>query len=75
MATNNTEPLFINTESAARRIGLHPDTLRRLRRTGGGPRYARVGTAVRYDIRELDRWLEERSFRSTAEEIAKEGRR
>jgi hypothetical protein len=58
------------TKAAATYCGLHEDTLRKMRTTGGGPRYARVGAAIRYDIRELDRWMAERTFASTADEAA-----
>ena len=63
-------PAYVNTREAAKYLGLHGDTLRRLRREGGGPPYARIGRAVRYDLRRLNRWMEERSYASTAEELA-----
>ena len=63
---------WLDTKAAATRLGLHPDTLRRLRREGGGPPYTRVpGTkAIRYSVLELDRWMAEATFTSTADEAA-----
>ena len=61
---------WLATRAAATFVGLHHDTLRKLRALGGGPRYARVGSAIRYDVRELERWMSERTFASTAEEVA-----
>ena len=62
---------WVATKAAAVRVGLHTDTLRKMRSTGGGPRYARVGGAIRYDLRELDAWMAERTFATTAEEVAR----
>ena len=64
---------WLATKAAARHLGLHADTLRRLRREGGGPRYVRVPgtTAIRYDLHELDSWMQERSYASTAEEVSR----
>ena len=64
-------PAYVNTREAAKYLGLHADTLRKLRREGGGPPYARIGRAVRYDLRELDRFMAERSYASTAEEVSR----
>ena len=65
--------VFVDTKTASRHLSLHPDTLRRLRREGGGPRYSRIGRAVRYDLRELERWMAERSVNHVAEEAARGG--
>ncbi len=66
---------WLATKAAAKHLGLHADTLRRLRREGGGPRYVRVPgtTAIRYDLNALDSWMQERSFSSVAEEVASNG--
>lgn len=61
---------YVDTKSAAHHVSLHPDTLRRYRREGGGPPYSRVGRAVRYDIEELERWMAERTVSHMAEEAA-----
>ena len=62
---------FVSTAAAALRSGFHRDYLRKLRRTGGGPPYSRVGRAVRYDVDEFDAWMRARTFSSQAEELAR----
>jgi predicted DNA-binding transcriptional regulator AlpA len=63
---------WFDTRGAAERLGLHADSLRRLRRTGGGPRYVRFGKrAVRYCLEELDAWMAARTVSSTAEELVR----
>lgn len=63
---------WLCTKAAAQYCGIHFDTLRRLRREGGGPPFTRVpGTrAVRYDVNALDAWMRAATFASTAEEAA-----
>jgi hypothetical protein len=39
---------FIDTEAAARFLGLSPSTLNTLRSRGGGPAFHKFGRAVRY---------------------------
>ena len=71
--TTQKEPAFVDTATAAELLSLHKDTLRRLRRIGSGPKYIRVPgtTAIRYEIEELRRWMSERSYASTAEEVSR----
>ena len=51
-------------------MGVTVGTLAKMRLTGRGPAFIRVGRAICYDQRELQRWLETRTFRSTAEATA-----
>lgn len=37
---------------------------------GGGPRFARIGRSVRYQVSELRRWIEENSVSSTSQEVS-----
>lgn len=62
---------YLTTKDAARLLGFHPDTLRRLRRGGGGPPFLRIGRAVRYRLVDVDAWAQARSFTSTADEAAR----
>lgn len=56
---------WLTTKEAARHVGLHPDTLRRLRREGRGPRYSRVGPRfIRYSLEALDEWLKSHESKS-----------
>lgn len=67
---NQHPPAWLTTKQAAALLALHPDTLRRYRRDGGGPPFARVGRVVRYKLAELDAWMAQRSATSTAQEAA-----
>jgi DNA-binding transcriptional MerR regulator len=67
------EPQLVNTSEAAKLLGLQPQTLRLWRNKGVGPRYVRLhgrrGRAL-YDIADVMVWLNQRKFKSTAEEAA-----
>jgi hypothetical protein len=45
--------------------------LKDLRVTGGGPRYIRIGNAIRYRSDWLDQWAEANAVTSTSEEAAR----
>ncbi len=57
----------LDTHAAAVRTGLSSSTLRKLRLTGCGPRFLKLGRAVRYRASDLDAWLDARSVSSTSE--------
>lgn len=58
----------LNTEQASSYTGLAVATLEGLRCRGGGPRFVRYGRkAVRYLVRDLDAWIEERIISNTSE--------
>ncbi len=65
-------PLLLTSPQAAERLGLKPQTLRKWRCQGAGPRFVRLGTGPRaracYRLADLEAWLDARSFSSTAEE-------
>lgn len=56
----------LTTVEAARYVRLGKPTLERFRLTGEGPRYAKLGGAVRYRRADLDLWLESRLVASTS---------
>jgi len=58
---------ILNTKEAASYVRLGKPTLDRLRISGGGPRFAKLGGAVRYRKADLDAWLESRLLSSTSE--------
>jgi predicted DNA-binding transcriptional regulator AlpA len=41
--------------------------LERHRLVGDGPPFVKIGTAIRYPLSELEKWLAERTQRSTSE--------
>ena len=55
---------------AASYTGVAESTLAKLRVTGGGPSYSKVGRLVLYDVGDLDAWLDARRVRSTSEPAA-----
>jgi Helix-turn-helix domain len=52
---------FLNTDQAARYLGLALRTLEKMRSQGRGPRFRRHGRYIRYHIAELDAWSGEQS--------------
>lgn len=56
----------LRTPAAAEYTGLAESTLEKLRVSGGGCRYIRVGRVVVYDPDDLDAWLEAHKRRSTS---------
>jgi Helix-turn-helix domain len=45
-------------------------TLNKLRVSGGGPRFIKIGGRVLYDVRDLDKWLENCKRYSTSDQAA-----
>ena len=62
-------PRYFGPAEAARYLGLSPKTLQRMRVTGEGPPYVKVGRRVIYDRLDLDGWAAKRKRRFTGEEI------
>ncbi len=64
---------LIISRDAALYIGLAPQTLAKLRVTGGSPPYFKVGRQVVYDRADLDSWLSVRRRRSTSDKATTRG--
>lgn len=60
----------MNTSEAARYVRLGKPTLDRFRLTGEGPRFAKLGGAVRYRREDLDEWIASRLVASTSVDAA-----
>jgi len=58
---------IFTTPEAADYVRLGKPTLERFRVTGGGPKYCKLGGAVRYRRPDLDTWLETRTLSSTSD--------
>ena len=58
---------MFTTEEAADYLKVSRQLLELLRVKGGGPRYAKLGRAVRYRRAALDEWLEANEQNHTAE--------
>ena len=61
MTTITDERRVLTTHHAAEYLGVSRRTVEDWRRRGVGPRYAKVGRAVRYRVEDLDAWLASRS--------------
>lgn len=64
---NTGQSQTLNTHEAAAYVGLSYSTLTKLRLTGGGPPFIKLGARVVYRISDLDAWLESRKQTSTSE--------
>ncbi|MEM8971713.1 MAG: helix-turn-helix domain-containing protein [Pseudomonadota bacterium] len=59
------EVIVLTTRQAASYLGLSVSTLNKWRCYGFGPKYLKLGRAVRYQQQELDRYLAGRLYQST----------
>lgn len=57
---------MLRTQGAAEYLSLSVSTLNKLRLTGGGPEYIKLGKVVVYDLADLDNWLLSKRRRSTS---------
>lgn len=63
---DNDMPQLVKTELAAILTGLSASTLNKLRVSGGGPAYIKLGRSVFYARADIDLWLNASRRRSTA---------
>lgn len=61
---------LLDTAGAAERLGLAESTLEKLRVSGDGPPFARLGRSVRYRPSDIDAWTAARVVQSTSQQIA-----
>jgi predicted DNA-binding transcriptional regulator AlpA len=66
MLTNEHGASMMRTLEAATFLGLSASTLTKLRLTGGGPAYLKLGKTVVYDPSDLKGWLDSKRRRSTS---------
>jgi predicted DNA-binding transcriptional regulator AlpA len=66
---------LLSNRQAAARLGVQPQTLRKWRLEGRGPVFVRLGKHLRsrvgYRASDVESWLEERTFCSTADETVR----
>jgi predicted DNA-binding transcriptional regulator AlpA len=72
MNTNTTSSL-LGAQRAADWLGLSTSTLAKLRLTGNGPAYSKLGRRVVYRIDDLDEWIRAHRHKSTSEYGVKGG--
>lgn len=67
MSTHLPATNYVRTRAAATYLSLSPRTLEKLRVTGAGPAYFKMGRAVLYAIGELDAWIARNRRSSTSD--------
>ncbi|GAB5509536.1 MAG: hypothetical protein Rhims3KO_09370 [Hyphomicrobiales bacterium] len=65
MATQN--PIVLSADQVASQLDLSPSTLAKMRLSGNGPPYSKLGRRVVYRPEDIDAWIASRRFRSTSE--------
>lgn len=65
MSTHN--PIVLNANQVAKRLGLSESTLAKMRLSGEGPPYAKLGRRVVYRPSDIDAWVTSNRYSSTAE--------
>lgn len=65
MTTHN--PIVLNADQVALRIGLSTSTLAKMRLSGDGPSYSKLGRRVVYRPEDIDSWISSNQVRSTSE--------
>lgn len=60
-------PGLLTVSDAARWAKVSESFLNKARLTGNGPRYLRLGRAIRYRLEDLEAWAAEREASSTSE--------
>lgn len=54
----NGAPQLLRPTEAARALGLHPQTLANMRHSGRGPKWCKIGVAVRYSVEALEEFIQ-----------------
>ena len=62
------QTIYLDTQRAARILGLSAKTLMRYRVSGGGPVFHKFGTLIRYRREDLQAWAETRRRASTSDD-------
>ena len=71
MTTNNPITMTMTATEAATLLGLAPSTLAKLRLSGNGPIYCKLGRRVVYRREDLEAWLQSRLARDTSDADAR----
>lgn len=69
--SDNPRRAAMGTDEAAAYCGSAASTFEKLRLTGAGPRFVKMGRRVVYRVEDLDAWLAENIRRSTSDKGAK----
>lgn len=70
MLPDQTQRRLVDTKRAALIVDQSESQLNKLRLTGDGPEFIKLGRSVRYEIEALERWIASRRRRSTSQREA-----
>lgn len=62
------QTIYLDTQRAARLLGLSAKTLARYRVSGGGPVFHRFGSRIRYRRDDIEVWADSRRRASTSDD-------
>jgi predicted DNA-binding transcriptional regulator AlpA len=65
-----TEKTFLTTKEVAARVHLSEGALEKMRVTGGGPIFLKLGKAVRYERMAVEAWLDAARRETTTKPLA-----
>lgn len=65
MTTQN--PIVISADQVSARLGLSVSTLAKMRLSGEGPAYSKLGRRVVYRPEDIETWIASNRYRSTSE--------
>ena len=68
-AKSETTPRVLRTPDAAQYCGSSKSTFEKLRLSGGGPIYSKLGSRVVYRIEDLDAWIAANRRRTTSDKV------
>ena len=60
---------YVNERGASARLCLAVSTLQKMRVAGTGPRFCKIGKAVRYRLSDLDAYMSSKVVSSTSERV------
>jgi predicted DNA-binding transcriptional regulator AlpA len=64
---NTQIPIVLNADQVAARLGLSISTLAKMRLSGEGPTYSKLGRRVVYRPEDIETWIASNRYRSTSE--------
>jgi excisionase family DNA binding protein len=63
--------MYLKPSEAAEYVGSSTSTLSKLRLSGAGPTFLRIGRAIRYRQSDLDRWMDRSATKRAATRTAR----
>lgn len=64
---------LLNEQQVAEILGLACATLRKWRCTGEGPKFRKIGRAIRYRVEDIQAFIDSRGFENTSQVIMRKG--